>query len=533
MGIPRDNAATMEIEFKFCIPPDRLAAVQAAVRRGRCVAIRMEARYFDTPDGALASRGIAFRLRREGDQWVQTVKTLGDGPLDRQEHNVARGPAIEGIAPEPLPQLHSGTVAGARLQQALQTAGGPLVETYGTEMDRLTRDITRQGAVVELALDTGRVVAHRGTAQQAEAPICELELELKAGPVAGLAALAAQWATRHGLYLSTVSKAERGERLLAAAGSPSGIPIPSDSPASSGSPPKARPRPPLYQQLPAGQALQRAVVAQCLQQILGPASDIAEGASDEELLHQLRIGIRRLRTALRELAPLAPGNFDPAWEPPLVHVFQQLGHLRDRSQVMQRIGAELRDAGAPPLSTHPNDATGLEAQAAQHIVRDAACQEALVYLMAFSTPGLNATGDAAAGLDARATRHLLQQRLRALHAQVQKGARGFATRTPQAQHRLRKRLKRLRYLTEFVAPALDAHSARFLDSLQPALSALGRLNDERVAAALYRELAESGDLKAWFGAGWLAGRQAQSVAACEQALGQIEEAPRLRKTGKR
>ena len=41
MGIPQDNAAIMEIEFKFCIPPDRLAAVQAAVRRGRCNAIRM------------------------------------------------------------------------------------------------------------------------------------------------------------------------------------------------------------------------------------------------------------------------------------------------------------------------------------------------------------------------------------------------------------------------------------------------------------------------------------------------------------
>lgn len=275
------------------------------------------------------------------------------------------------------------------------------------------------------------------------------------------------------------------------------------------------------------------MVAQCLQQILGPASDLAEGSNDEEQLHQLRIGIRRLRTALRELAPLAPGNFDPAWEPPLVHVFQQLGHLRDRSQVMQRIGAELRAAGAPPLSTHPNGATGLEAQAAQHIVRDAAFQEALVHLMAFTTPGLDATGSAPAGLDARATRRLLQQRLRALHAQVQKGARGFATRTPQAQHRLRKRLKRLRYLTEFVAPALDARSTRFLDSLQPALSALGRLNDERVAAALYRELAESGEPNAWFGAGWLAGRQAQSVAACVQALAQMAEAPRLRKTGKR
>lgn len=517
----------MEIEFKFCIPPDRLAAVQAALRRGRCAAIRMEARYFDTADGALASRGIAFRLRREGDQWVQTVKALGDGPLDRQEHNVARGAATEGIAPEPLPQLHSGTVAGARLQQALHTAGSPLVETYGTEMDRLTRDITRQGTVVELALDTGRVVAHRGTAQQAESPICELELELKAGPVAGLASLAAQWATRHGLYLSTVSKAERGERLLAPTGSPPG------SPPGSGSPRKARHPSPLFQQLPAGQALQRAVVAQCLQQILGPASDLAEGSDDEEQLHQLRIGIRRLRTALRELALLAPGNFDPAWEPPLVHVFQQLGHLRDRSQVVQRIGAELQAAGAPPLPTRQDDTTGLVAQAAQQIVRDAAFQEALVHLMAWTTHGLEANGGAPEGLDARATRRLLQQRLRALHAQMQKGARGFAMRTPRAQHRLRKRLKRLRYLTEFVAPALDARSARFLESLQPALSALGRLNDERVAAARYRELAESGEPNAWFGAGWLAGRQAQSVAACAQALAHLAEAPRLRKTGKR
>ena len=46
------------------------------------------------------------------------------------------------------------------------------------------------------------------------APICELELELLRGPVSGLAALAAQWAQRHGLWLSTVSKAERGERLM-------------------------------------------------------------------------------------------------------------------------------------------------------------------------------------------------------------------------------------------------------------------------------------------------------------------------------
>jgi triphosphatase len=196
----------MEIEFKFCIPPERLAAVQAAARRGTHAHIRMEARYFDTPEAALSSRGIAFRLRREGDQWVQTVKALGNGPLDREEHNVDRGHAT-GPAPEPQPELHAGTVAGTRLLGALQAASGPLTETYGTEMDRVTRDIAFKGGVVELALDIGRVIAHRGTPQQKEARICELELELKAGPLAGLAAIATRWATRHRLFLSTVSKA--------------------------------------------------------------------------------------------------------------------------------------------------------------------------------------------------------------------------------------------------------------------------------------------------------------------------------------
>ena len=93
----------MEIEFKFCIPPERLAAVQAAARRGTHAHIRMEARYFDTPDAALSSRGIAFRLRREGDQWVQTVKALGNGPLDREEHNVDRAKPT----PQALPQSPS------------------------------------------------------------------------------------------------------------------------------------------------------------------------------------------------------------------------------------------------------------------------------------------------------------------------------------------------------------------------------------------------------------------------------------------
>lgn len=511
----------MEIEFKFCIPPERLAAVQAAARRGTHAHIRMEARYFDTPDAALSSRGIAFRLRREGDQWVQTVKALGNGPLDREEHNVDRGQAhATSPAPEPQPELHAGTVAGTRLLGALRAASGPLTETYGTEMDRVTRDIAFKGGVVELALDTGRVIAHRGTPQQKEARICELELELKAGPLAGLAAIATRWATRHRLFLSTVSKAERGERLLAPQWA---------RPATKATPMKASGLPKHFLN---GRALQRAAVAHCLHQILANASEIVEGGGDEEHAHQLRIGIRRLRTALRELAPLAPGAFDPAWEPPLVEVFQHLGQLRDQGQALQSIVADLRDAGAPALDVIVA-AGHAPAPSAAAIVRMPAFQAALIALMAFTAQGEDAPPAAAEeALDTKDTHRLLQKRLRRLHAKVRHGSQDFAALPVEEQHRLRKRLKRLRYLTEFVAPALDAEGESFLASLQPALTALGRLGDERVARALYSDIAAM-DPRAWFGVGWLTAREALTVADCEKALAHLADMPRLRKAGKR
>jgi len=523
----------MEIEFKFCIPPAQLAAVTAAVRRGRHTPIRMEARYFDTPDAALSSRGIALRLRREGDRWVQTVKALGDGPLDRHEHNVERGPASDQEGAPPLqPDLHAGSAAGDILLRALKHAASPLAETYGTEMDRITRDIAFAGGVAELALDTGRVVAHRGTPQQQEARICELELELKSGPVTGLAQLADTWARKHGLVLSTISKAERGERLLA--------------------PQWVRPaigaralRAGSAAQFLDGATLQRAVLGNCLVQILGNASEIietTEPATDlAEHIHQLRIGIRRLRTALRELNGLAPACFAPQWEPALKDVFQRLGGLRDREQILRAINAELREAGAPASLLMPaGDAPG---HAAADIVRTPAFQSALIELMGLTAdkagpaenPNTAETADTAASpeaLSAKDVRRKLQKKLQSLRTRVWADGRRVDTLSAPEQHRLRKRLKRLRYLAEFLAPAFDGEEGEkgdaFLKSLRPALTALGRLHDERVAGDLYTEIA-SQDARAWFGVGWLAARRPRTTTASRKALARIGEVPRLRK----
>lgn len=509
----------MEIEFKFCIPPDRLRSVEAALRRGKVVRTRLQARYFDTADQRLAAEGIVLRLRQEGARWVQTVKATGDNALHRLEHNVDLGAAAGRAAPAIDPRRHHGTPAGDRLAAALGDA--PLVERQSTDIVRLTRELRTTGAggaLVEMALDVGKVVAHAGTPDERASPVCELELELLRGDVQGLVALARRWSQQHGLWFSTVSKAERGARLLAGLEAVPAVKAEAPRFAAGGGDDDG----------PGGHAIQQAVLACCLAQMLPNASEIAAGSDDEEQVHQLRIGIRRLRTALRELAGLdaAGGLFDAAaWEPPLVEAFRALGAVRDREQVAQLAAAQWREAGealAPELAAAAagGGAAG-ETPSPAEVVRAAAFQSALVSLIGFTA------ASAEGGLAPADARRLLRKRLRQLHRQVVRDGRRFESLPAEQQHRARKRLKRLRYLAEFVAPLFDADKAqRYIERLRPAQDALGAFNDEAVARALYREAAER-DPRAWFAVGWFSARRAAGAKACRKALAKIAEAPRF------
>jgi len=494
----------MEIEFKFCIPPERLKAVEAAVRRGTVRRTRLQARYFDTAEGALAAAGMVLRLRKEGRRWVQTVKAAGDGPLQRWEHNVDLGMPGGGLQPVADAQRHAGTPVGERLAAVLQRAGQPLAPTYATDIWRLTRVLRSGGAQVELALDTGRITAQAADGAPRVAPVCELELELLQGNVQGLVALARGWSQRHGLWFSTVSKAERGQRLLLGQDAVPAV--------------KADPMRPPLAGLP-GRALQQAVVANALAQILPNASEVAAGSTDDEQVHQLRIGLRRLRTALRELDALAPG-FDPAWEAPLVDLFRALGAQRDRALVLAGAQAALAEAGAPPIDLGP----GAAAPDLGAAVRAPAFQGVLVDLIGHGAAPMD---EASAGLDAQAARRHLQGRLRQLHRQLLRDGERFDALDGEAQHRVRKRLKRLRYLAEFVAPLFREKAAqRYLAQLRPAQDALGRYNDDAVALALYRERVAD-DPRAWFAVGWFAARHGEAEQAAQRALRHLREAPRF------
>ena len=262
----------------------------------------------------------------------------------------------------------------------------------------------------------------------------------------------------------------------------------------------------------------RAVIGACLAQMLPNASEVAAGSPDAEHVHQLRVGIRRLRTALREMADFAPA-IDPAWEPALVDAFRALGRQRDREHLQKTVQPQIEAAGGPPVAW-PEPAEPEPAPAA--VVRDQAFQLVLMSLIAASLP----PDEQAADAPPRSSKRPSRPASRCARASRSCIARWCATAgtsrrwSPTAQHRVRKRLKRLRYLGEFVAPMFgQGRAARYLKELKPAQDALGEHNDAAVAIDAYREAA-SHDGSAWFAVGWLSRAAAAECARMPRGAGQ-------------
>jgi CHAD domain-containing protein len=264
----------------------------------------------------------------------------------------------------------------------------------------------------------------------------------------------------------------------------------------------------------AGAALLRAMLNCTLQQVLANASEVAEGRDEAERVHQLRVGLRRLRTVLRELQPLSPA-IDPAWEPELAEVFAELGEVRDDEAVADAVRPLLMAAGAPSSDWAPRAPTDLAA-----VVRRTGFQLTLLRLLALA----HADDEHLSSAGPADTRRFVAQQLAELHRQVSRAGKRFERLTLEQQHRARKRLKRLRYLAELAQPLWPRKAVqRYLEALEPAQDALGRHNDVATAAAKFRREAAQ-DPRAWYAAGYLEAHLALTAKAARKALEQVRDA---------
>lgn len=497
-----------EIELKFQVPAGQRAAVAAAVAgRAREGRVRLRASYWDTPDRALAKAGLALRVRREGKAWVQTLKGAGRDGMTRPEHNVAivspvsAGPAVD-------PARHAGTPAGKRLLALLERRPQAALQArYFTDILRRSRSIKTAAGRVELAFDAGRIQAgeHRLN-------VCELEIELQSGSPLAVIDAARRWQARFGLWLDTRSKAERGDLLARAeAAAPAQLAQPVE-----------------LKRTMAPRQARRAVLRSCVNQVCANASQVAAGVHCAEHVHQLRVGLRRLRCAL---ALFGEHTTDPPLADTAASVFRRLGAARDQAVLQGGLSddlqAALRSAGAAD-GVLPPPASGGES--AVEVIRSPEAQALLLDLLAAVVDRPDSDEGEPAS-PAGGLRAHLKRRLNRWYRQSAAQALRYADLDDAGRHQLRKQIKRLRYAVEFSASLFERRALRrFLKPLQALQDRLGALSDVAMALAAY-DAAPAADPRRWFALGWLAARHDALVAGSVPELATFARAKRFWKAG--
>lgn len=511
-----------ELEIKLQIPDEALPAVRSRMAGASAVRTRMQAIYFDTEQGDLGRAGVALRLRREGSHWVQTLKaSRGDGDaFERHEHNVPRAGAAE---PALDVSLHSGTPAGDALVQALSGAAGPgaappdLRELFRTDIQRTHRLHRLKGGCVEMALDEGVIRCGHLTW-----PVQELEIEHKSGRRGVVPEAASQWVQRHGLWLDTRSKAERGHRLWQARIGQAVMPDDArvSRAVSASEAFKAAPVCLHAAGAAADVALQAGLLKPLLPALLANASELAGGTGTEEHIHQLRVSIRRLRSVVR-----LGDRWMPAWPEPvmscIIGLFRTLGAQRDRDVVEREWGPALQRAGCPMQGVPPRG----EAFTPPDLVQALRARElnwAWLWL-------LRAAGDHGSTVPVSALVAGLHERLERWAAEISQQAVRFERLDEPAQHDLRKRIKRLRYALDSTA-LLDLSGPlkprrEYTEALALAQTVMGQYCDLLTARDVWRQACEQ-DAQAWFAVGWISaeiGRMKPDVAKTLRRHGRIDK----------
>jgi inorganic triphosphatase YgiF len=356
------------------------------------------------------------------------------------------------------------------------------------------------GTIIEAAFDHGSVAAGK-----ASAPICELELELREGAPGALYRLALELHQAAPLTLGIESKAARGFRLKTGAAPQS----------------KKAKAPDLDPEISAAAAFRQILVTElgCL-----IANQPAARAGDAEGIHQMRVGIRRLRSALM--------LFGAYLEEEAVERFQA------ELQRIGRIFGEARDWDVFCLEALPSALDEAENIAWIDLLRpvaqarrDAAHAD---FVRALDAPAFTALtlGLAAWAEDGAAHERLIgDEKLRRplarlapkmldrLQRKVDRRGAGVEKLSGEELHALRKSLKKLRYGVEYLAPFYSGKAVKaYLTHCTALQKSLGAINDAATAVRRAQGLTENGRADLAVAVGALAQRMERTRRKATKAL---------------
>jgi triphosphatase len=468
--------------------------------------------YFDTKRLKLKRHGLTLRVRHAGDRYIQTVKSE-DGSLferGKWETEIENGrPDIKRADGSPLRRL------------GLKKLRKKLRPVFETRVQRTTYPLAQGDSDIALTIDRGEIGAGKKSM-----PLCEAELELKRGHRVRLFGLARKFAHATSAELAVKSKSQRGYELLAGDGAAAArgeaIELPGDMPAN---------------------AAFQSIASACLRQIVANKSAILAG--DPQGIHQMRIGLRRLRAATSLFSDIVADAKTAPIKAELKWLTSELGSAREFDVFLSKVVAPLqkhhaRLAGMRSLSRDLAERRDAAISRATEAVASKRFRDLTLDVAAWLETGgwreprgkqLRERGETPIEVVARAQ---LSRRWK----KIRKRGRRLAELDPRARHKLRIQAKKLRYATEFYKSVFTGKKKEkrrdaFLAALKDMQDCFGELNDivvhERLTAGIAQTPADRSPRPARraFAAGLLRGHEEARfrpvLAAAEHAFRAFEK----------
>ena len=486
-----------ENELNFIVDQETARQVWVRARDLQLVQGRIRRRLlrnvcFDTAEHSLRHAGLFLNLRREGRRWIQTIDTVMAG-----SESTSRMTPMEILAPAGKPSLATIPDISIRNEVISRVNNSPLQVVCETLVRRSdTEVLLPDGTRAELAVEASRIQAGEHTGE-----LQEVILRLREGSRRGLFDLAHLVLPRGGIRFSGYPKLARGFLLAE-----QGCIEPSLNPRNA--------EPVALEPHQITEDAAREILGECLRQIATNVS-VIRVQDDPEGPHQLRVGLRRLRSAFSILTPALSSaeavrlNAEARW------LGQEVGRLRDLDVLAGEIvgreaGAHPEEPGLAAVGEVLQRIAKLARGGLRELLIDTRGQAFLIDLARFvETRGwlvpedLGQTQRLAVPITESATRALTKR-----WKKTRKRAEEFDALNADQRHELRKELKKLRYAVEFFAPMFPEKRAQpFLKRLKKLQTVFGEVNDAQLAKKMLEvtALPEAADPITQHAKGWIVG----------------------------
>ncbi|MCA6122599.1 CHAD domain-containing protein [Bradyrhizobium sp. WSM 1704] len=482
----------VETELKFRVPARKLKALMkpriAGSKGGEPSESNLVSTYFDTARHKLKRHGLTLRVRQDGGKHIQTVKSARSPRFGRGEWET------EIKDDKPDPGKASGTPLDAFASKKLCNRLKPIFET---SVRRITVPLQMKRSRIELAIDRGRTTAgHRSHLIQ------EIELELKRGRPLDLFRVARALERKSGAELDLRSKADHGYEL---AGGEEHRVVTAESIV-------------LDPGMTAGEAF-RVVARAAFRHFSSNADAVREG--EAEGIHQMRVGLRRLRAAISLFSKILVGPATDEIKAQLKWLTSELAAARELDVfVKEDIEPASHDAllrrGGKAITEEFSVRRERAFARARKAVSSPRYRSLLIDTLQWIEAKQTVVAEDEGGPIDKFAAALLHRRIRKLR----KDGRRLAELSVQERHKVRIRAKKIRYGIDFFESLFSdkreqKQLARLSKHLKRIQNALGSLND----FVAHRKLAVDAALKAphrkerasAFASGVVLGREEQSV----------------------